>query len=98
MNSRLQDGDIARIRPISTITSIKLISSFWRCAHYAELQVMLVVAISLAGGIGCLRWSFTLRRIKPAGRRPLNQLVTASQRIEHGQVRCPAAAGYQLTQ
>ncbi|WP_146681254.1 HAMP domain-containing protein, partial [Salmonella enterica] len=54
--------------------------------HYAERKVMLVVAISLAGGIGIFTLVFfTLRRIRQQVVRPLNQLVTASQRIEHGQ-------------
>ncbi len=44
---------------------------------------MLVYAISLAGGIGIFTLVFCLRRIRQQVVRPLNQLVTASQRIEN---------------
>ena len=58
--------------------------------HYAERKMLLVVAISLAGGIGIFTLVFfTLRRIRHQVVAPLNQLVTASQRIEHGQFDSP---------
>lgn len=58
--------------------------------RYAERKMMLVVGISLAGGIGIFTLVFfTLRRIRQQVVRPLNQLVMASQRIEHGQFDTP---------
>ncbi|EHG6293733.1 nitrate/nitrite two-component system sensor histidine kinase NarQ [Salmonella enterica subsp. enterica serovar Typhi] len=86
MNSRLQDGDIVWYQ--SNINNyVDQIDLFvLALQHYAERKVMLVVAISLAGGIGIFTLVFfTLRRIRQQVVRPLNQLVTASQRIEHGQ-------------
>ncbi|EAT8907049.1 nitrate/nitrite two-component system sensor histidine kinase NarQ [Salmonella enterica] len=86
MNSRLQDGDIAwyQTNINSYVDQIDLF--VLALQHYAERKVMLVVAISLAGGIGIFTLVFfTLRRIRQQVVRPLNQLVTASQRIEHGQ-------------
>ncbi|ECS8939110.1 nitrate/nitrite two-component system sensor histidine kinase NarQ [Salmonella enterica] len=86
MNSRLQDGDIAWYQ-ININNYVDQIDLFvLALQHYAERKVMLVVAISLAGGIGIFTLVFfTLRRIRQQVVRPLNQLVTASQRIEHGQ-------------
>ncbi|ECK0953481.1 nitrate/nitrite two-component system sensor histidine kinase NarQ [Salmonella enterica] len=86
MNSRLQDGDIAWYQT-NINNYVNQIDLFvLALQHYAERKVMLVVAISLAGGIGIFTLVFfTLRRIRQQVVRPLNQLVTASQRIEHGQ-------------
>lgn len=53
--------------------------------HYAEHKIQLVVAISLAGGIGiCLLAFLTLRRIRRQVVAPLTHLVAASQQIEQG--------------
>ncbi|EMW1483856.1 nitrate/nitrite two-component system sensor histidine kinase NarQ [Salmonella enterica] len=86
MNSRLQDGDIAWYQT-NINNYVNQIDLFvLALQHYAERKVMLVVAISLAGGIGIFTLVFfILRRIRQQVVRPLNQLVTASQRIEHGQ-------------
>lgn len=59
--------------------------------HYAERKMMLVVAISLAGGLGILLLVFyTLRRIQKQVVAPLNNLVAASQQIEQGNFDAPA--------
>ncbi|MTH45897.1 nitrate/nitrite two-component system sensor histidine kinase NarQ [Intestinirhabdus alba] len=90
MNARLAAGDLqwyqANInRYVDQIDLFVL-----ALQHYAERKVMLVVAISLAGGIGIFTLVFfTLRRIRQQVVRPLNQLVLASQRIEHGQFDSP---------
>ncbi len=86
MNSRLQDGDIAWYQTNINNYVDQIDLFVLALQHYAERKVMLVVAISLAGGIGIFTLVFfTLRRIRQQVVRPLNQLVTASQRIEHGQ-------------
>ncbi|EDU6437747.1 nitrate/nitrite two-component system sensor histidine kinase NarQ [Salmonella enterica] len=86
MNSRLQDGDIAWYQANINNYVDQIDLFVLALQHYAERKVMLVVAISLAGGIGIFTLVFfTLRRIRQQVVRPLNQLVTASQRIEHGQ-------------
>lgn len=52
--------------------------------------MLLVVAISLASSISIFTLVFfTLRRIRHQVVAPLNQLVTASQRIKHGQFNSP---------
>ncbi|EAC1034610.1 nitrate/nitrite two-component system sensor histidine kinase NarQ [Salmonella enterica subsp. enterica] len=86
MNSRLQDGDIAWYQTNINNYVDQIDLFVLALQHYAERKVMLVVAISLAGGIGIFTLVFfTLRRIRQQVVRPLNQLVTASQRIEHSQ-------------
>lgn len=99
MNSRLQDGDIAWYQT-NINNYVNQIDLFvLALQHYAERKVMLVVAISLAGGIGIFTLVFfTLRRIRQQVVRPLNQLVTASQRIEHGQfARCRWIPAYPMS-
>lgn len=88
MNNRLSKGDLpwyqANINNYVNQIDLFVLA----LQHYAERKMLLVVAIS-AGGIGISRWSFTLRRIRHQVVAPLNQLVTASQRIEHGQFDSP---------
>lgn len=53
--------------------------------HYAEHKMQLVVAISLAGGVGILLLVvMTLRGIRREVVAPLNHLVFASQKMEQG--------------
>lgn len=52
MNSRLQDGDIARYQTNINNYVDQIDLFVLALQHYAERKVMLVVAISLAGGIG----------------------------------------------
>lgn len=89
MNNRLSKGDLpwyqANINNYVNQIDLFVLA----LQHYAERKMLLVVAIS--------RWRhryfhaglFTLRRIRHQVVAPLNQLVTASQRIEHGQFDSP---------
>ncbi|MRS91735.1 nitrate/nitrite two-component system sensor histidine kinase NarQ [Enterobacteriaceae bacterium RIT714] len=53
--------------------------------HYAEHKMQLVVAMSLAGGMGILLLVFlTMRRIRRQVVAPLNHLVSASLQMEQG--------------
>ena len=90
MNNRLSKGDLpwyqANINNYVNQIDLFVLA----LQHYAERKMMLVVAISLAGGIGIFTLVFfTLRRIRHQVVAPLNQLVTASQRIEHGSLISP---------
>lgn len=90
MNNRLSKGDLpwyqANINNYVNQIDLFVLA----LQHYAERKMLLVVAISLAGGIGIFTLVFfTLRRIRHQVVAPLNQLVTASQRIEHGQFDSP---------
>lgn len=70
MNSRLQDGDIARYQT-NINNYVNQIDLFvLALQHYAERKVMLVVAISLAGGIGIFTLVFYPTTYSPAGRSP----------------------------
>lgn len=86
MNRRLIDGDLQWYQNNINAYVDKIDLFVLALQHYAERKVMLVVGISLAGGFGIFTLVFfTLRRIRHQVVRPLNQLVMASQRIEHGQ-------------
>lgn len=90
MNTRLVDGDLQWYQNNINAYVDKIDLFVLALQHYAERKVMLVVGISLAGGIGIFTLVFfTLRRIHHQVVRPLNQLVMASQRIEHGQFDSP---------
>ncbi|MET6678748.1 nitrate/nitrite two-component system sensor histidine kinase NarQ [Citrobacter amalonaticus] len=90
MNPRLIDGDLQWYQNNINAYVDKIDLFVLALQHYAERKVMLVVGISLAGGIGIFTLVFfTLRRIRHQVVRPLNQLVMASQRIEHGQFDSP---------
>lgn len=90
MNKRLIDGDLQWYQNNINAYVDKIDLFVLALQHYAERKVMLVVAISLAGGIGIFTLVFfTLRRIRHQVVQPLNQLVMASQRIEHGQFDSP---------
>ena len=90
MNRRLVDGDLQRYQDNINAYVDKIDLFVLALQHYAERKVMLVVGISLAGGFGIFTLVFfTLRRIRHQVVRPLNQLVMASQRIEHGQFDSP---------
>ena len=90
MNARLIDGDLQWYQNNINAYVDKIDLFVLALQHYAERKVMLVVGISLAGGIGIFTLVFfTLRRIRHQVVRPLNQLVMASQRIEHGQFDSP---------
>ncbi|EGT3574843.1 nitrate/nitrite two-component system sensor histidine kinase NarQ [Citrobacter sp. ANG330] len=90
MNTRLVDGDLQWYQNNINAYVDKIDLFVLALQHYAERKVMLVVGISLAGGIGIFTLVFfTLRRIRHQVVRPLNQLVMASQRIEHGQFDSP---------
>ncbi|EFL4494601.1 nitrate/nitrite two-component system sensor histidine kinase NarQ [Escherichia fergusonii] len=86
MNKRLNEGDIDWYQE-NINNYVNQIDLFvLALQHYAERKMMLVVAISLAGGIGIFTLVFfTLRRIRHQVVQPLNQLVMASQRMEQGQ-------------
>lgn len=90
MNPRLIDGDLQWYQNNINAYVDKIDLFVLALQHYAERKVMLVVGISLAGGIGIFTLVFfTLRRIRHQVVRPLNQLVMTSQRIEHGQFDSP---------
>ncbi|QMI06057.1 nitrate/nitrite two-component system sensor histidine kinase NarQ [Citrobacter sp. RHB25-C09] len=90
MNQRLISGDLEWYQTHINAYVDKIDLFVLALQHYAERKVMLVVGISLAGGIGIFTLVFfTLRRIRHQVVRPLNQLVMASQRIEHGQFDSP---------
>ncbi|GAL47630.1 TPA: nitrate/nitrite two-component system sensor histidine kinase NarQ [Citrobacter farmeri] len=90
MNRRLVDGDLQWYQDNINAYVDKIDLFVLALQHYAERKVMLVVGISLAGGFGIFTLVFfTLRRIRHQVVRPLNQLVMASQRIEHGQFDSP---------
>ncbi len=90
MNARLIDGDLQWYQNNINAYVDKIDLFVLALQHYAERKVMLVVGISLAGGIGIFTLVFfTLRRIRHQVVHPLNQLVMASQRIEHGQFDSP---------
>ncbi|GJL45856.1 TPA: nitrate/nitrite two-component system sensor histidine kinase NarQ [Citrobacter farmeri] len=90
MNRRLVDGDLQWYQNNINAYVDKIDLFVLALQHYAERKVMLVVGISLAGGFGIFTLVFfTLRRIRHQVVRPLNQLVMASQRIEHGQFDSP---------
>lgn len=90
MNTRLIDGDLQWYQANINAYVDKIDLFVLALQHYAERKVMLVVGISLAGGIGIFTLVFfTLRRIRHQVVQPLNQLVMASQRIEHGQFDSP---------
>ncbi|EHK0943996.1 nitrate/nitrite two-component system sensor histidine kinase NarQ [Citrobacter farmeri] len=90
MNRRLIDGDLQWYQNNINAYVDKIDLFVLALQHYAERKVMLVVGISLAGGFGIFTLVFfTLRRIRHQVVRPLNQLVMASQRIEHGQFDSP---------
>lgn len=58
--------------------------------HYTEHKIQLVIAISLAGGLGILLLALiTLRGIRRQVVAPLNHLVEASERIEQGDFSTP---------
>ena len=86
MNNRLNEGDIDWYQE-NINNYVNQIDLFvLALQHYAERKMMLVVAISLAGGIGIFTLVFfTLRRIRHQVVQPLNHLVMASQRMEQGQ-------------
>ncbi|EOT8831925.1 nitrate/nitrite two-component system sensor histidine kinase NarQ [Escherichia fergusonii] len=86
MNKRLNEGDIDWYQE-NINNYVNQIDLFvLALQHYAERKMMLVVAISLAGGIGIFTLVFfTLWRIRHQVVQPLNHLVMASQRMEHGQ-------------
>lgn len=86
MNKRLNEGDIDWYQE-NINNYVNQIDLFvLALQHYAERKMMLVVAISLAGGIGIFTLVFfTLRRIRHQVVQPLNHLVMASQRMEQGQ-------------
>ena len=86
MNKRLNAGDIDWYQE-NINNYVNQIDLFvLALQHYAERKMMLVVAISLAGGIGIFTLVFfTLRRIRHQVVQPLNHLVMASQRMEQGQ-------------
>ncbi|POT59999.1 nitrate/nitrite two-component system sensor histidine kinase NarQ [Citrobacter amalonaticus] len=90
MNQRLIKEDLAWYQDNINDYVDKIDLFVLALQHYAERKVMLVVGISLAGGIGIFTLVFfTLRRIRHQVVQPLNQLVMASQRIEHGQFDSP---------
>ena len=90
MNARLVNGDLKWYQANINDYVDKFDLFVLALQHYAERKVMLVVGISLAGGFGIFTLVFfTLRRIRHQVVRPLNQLVMASQRIEHGQFDSP---------
>lgn len=90
MNTRLIDGDLKWYQANINAYVDKIDHFVLALQHYAERKVMLVVGTSLAGGFGIFTLVFfTLRRIRHQVVRPLNQLVMASQRIEHGQFDLP---------
>ncbi|WP_336221292.1 nitrate/nitrite two-component system sensor histidine kinase NarQ [Citrobacter amalonaticus] len=90
MNARLVNGDLKWYQANINDYVDKIDLFVLALQHYAERKVMLVVGISLAGGFGIFTLVFfTLRRIRHQVVRPLNQLVMASQRIEHGQFDSP---------
>ncbi|HED1845084.1 TPA: nitrate/nitrite two-component system sensor histidine kinase NarQ [Citrobacter koseri] len=90
MNTRLVDADIKWYRANINNYVDQIDLFVLALQHYAERKVMLVVGISLAGGIGIFTLVFfTLRRIRQQVVQPLNQLVAASQHIEHGQFDIP---------
>src|SRR5699024_12227694 len=84
MNNRLSKGDLPWYQT-NINNYVNQIDLFvLALQHYAERKMLLVVAISLAGGIGIFTLVFfTLRRIRHQVVAPLNQLVTVSQRIDH---------------
>ncbi|HCO7998975.1 TPA: nitrate/nitrite two-component system sensor histidine kinase NarQ [Escherichia fergusonii] len=86
MNKRLNEGNIDWYQE-NINNYVNQIDLFvLALQHYAERKMMLVVAISLAGGIGIFTLVFfTLRRIRHQVVQPLNHLVMASQRMEQGQ-------------
>ncbi len=89
MNNRLSKGDLPRYQA-NINNYVNQIDLFvLALQHYAERKMLLVVAISRLAASVFSRWSFTLRRIRHQVDCPLNQLVTASQRIEHGQFDSP---------
>ncbi|CBG89162.1 nitrate/nitrite two-component system sensor histidine kinase NarQ [Citrobacter rodentium] len=91
MNKRLVAGDLQWYQTNINAYVDKIDLFVLALQHYAERKVMLVVGTSLAGGIGIFTLVFfTLRRIRQQVVRPLNQLVMASQRMEHGQFDSPA--------
>ncbi|HFZ8995767.1 TPA: nitrate/nitrite two-component system sensor histidine kinase NarQ [Citrobacter freundii] len=85
MDARLQQADVEWYRANIDQYVGQIDLFVLALQHYAERKMMLVVAISLAGGTGIfILVFFTLRRIRRQVVAPLNQLVTASQHIEHG--------------
>lgn len=90
MDARLVDGDLPWYQKNINAYVDQIDLYVLALQRYAERKMMLVVGISLAGGIGIFTLVFfTLRRIRQQVVRPLNQLVMASQRIEHGQFDTP---------
>ncbi|MDN8599240.1 nitrate/nitrite two-component system sensor histidine kinase NarQ [Citrobacter enshiensis] len=90
MDARLVDGDLPWYQKNINAYVDQIDLYVLALQRYAERKMMLVVGISLAGGIGIFTLVFfTLRRIRQQVVRPLNHLVMASQRIEHGQFDTP---------
>ncbi|MDA8479758.1 nitrate/nitrite two-component system sensor histidine kinase NarQ [Citrobacter sp. Awk 4] len=90
MDARLVDGDLAWYQKNINAYVDQIDLYVLELQRYAERKMMLVVAISLAGGLGIFTLVFfTLRRIRQQVVRPLNHLVMASQRIERGQFDAP---------
>ncbi|NDO79399.1 nitrate/nitrite two-component system sensor histidine kinase NarQ [Citrobacter sp. NCU1] len=90
MDARLVDGDLPWYQKNINAYVDHIDLYVLELQRYAERKMMLVVSISLAGGLGIFTLVFfTLRRIRHQVVRPLNQLVMASQRIEHGQFDAP---------
>lgn len=89
MNNRLSKGDLpwyqANINNYVNQIDLFVLA----LQHYAERKMLLVVAISGWRHRYFHAGLFTLRRIRHQVVAPLNQLVTASQRIEHGQFDSP---------
>jgi len=85
MDSHLETGDKAWYQDHIQQYVERIDTFVLALQHYAEHKMQLVVAISLAGGVGILLLVFmTLRGIRRQVVAPLNHLVNASQHMEQG--------------
>lgn len=85
MDSHLEAGDKAWYQDHIQQYVERIDTFVLALQHYAEHKMQLVVAISLAGGVGILLLVFmTLRGIRRQVVAPLNHLVNASQHMEQG--------------
>lgn len=85
MDSHLEAGDKAWYQDHIQQYVERIDAFVLALQHYAEHKMQLVVAISLAGGVGILLLVVvTLRRIRRQVVAPLNHLVIASLQMEQG--------------
>lgn len=85
MDSHLEAGDKAWYQDHIQQYVERIDAFVLALQHYAEHKMQLVVAISLAGGVGILLLVvMTLRRIRRQVVAPLNHLVNASLQMEQG--------------